>query len=115
MLTISKSSLSVISRRSNCLSGSKYFKEFGNRFDFLAIKKNIKRIALHHAKSNDCVTFLCIYCNVERNAHTISYISILRWGSLALIDQKLYDNMTIKHIYEIDYLVFKSQQSIHWT
>ena len=45
----------------------------------------------------------------ERNAHTIGYISILRWGSLALIDQNLYDNMTIKHIYEIDYLVFKSK------
>ena len=30
MLTISKSSLRVISQRSNCLSGSKYFKEFGN-------------------------------------------------------------------------------------
>ena len=56
------------------------------------------------------VTFLYIYCNVCRaGAHTIDKISILRWGSLALIDQNLYDNIPIKHIYEIDYLVFKSQ------
>ena len=55
------------------------------------------------------VTFQCIYNVCRAGAHTIDKISILRWGSLALIDQNLYDNMTIKHIYEIDYLVCKSQ------
>ena len=41
-----------------------------------------------------CNVSIYIVMYAERNAHTIDKISILRWGSLALIDQKLYDNIT---------------------
>ena len=57
MLTISKSSLRVISLRSSCFLESNVLIESGNKLDFLAIKKNIKRTALHHATSKYLLKF----------------------------------------------------------